>query len=401
MVPLCNCGISARKWKVKKDGPNRGRWFYSCSQPIGSHKCKFFEWVEEKKTPIKKEEIHSKAPACVNGGGAMHKDTGLYTMPQFASKTDLYCCPGCDEELVLCRGKVRQPYFRHKVDSECRNLLNSHPETFIHKCAKDRIKYAIENNPSISMNRICSDCKEVCTNTFSKESDDRVVLEHRFYYDSLLRIADVACIRKREHTYSGNNDFIVEVCNTHVTRDDCRPEPWFEVDASTIVNTPVHELSTMNCIREYKCSNCILKDAQKISKMPFERVVVNDRSLDLFVRYRLGQRVFRNDGTKQDHERFNHDARDAGDDIGRNDSILSIFQDLFDRFNVKVVLRSHKGSIAYVISNISEEIDGIDPFECGYNDSQGTCWFLTKILKEIVTHNESDDSSYESEYYPG
>ncbi len=126
--------------------------------------------------------------------------------------------------------------------------------------------------------------------------------------------------------------------------------------------------------------------------MPFERVVVNDRGLDLFVRYRLGQRVFQHEGTKQDHLRLDFDAQD---DNSHNDSILSIFHDLFDKFNVKVILRSHKGGIAYVILNIHEEIDSIehcwnwDNYECG----QGTCWWLIKILKEIVTHNESNESS--------
>uniref|UniRef100_A0A7S2RAZ2 SAP domain-containing protein n=1 Tax=Mucochytrium quahogii TaxID=96639 RepID=A0A7S2RAZ2_9STRA len=39
-------GHPCRIFKVKKEGPNQGREFYSCSLAPGNGKCKFFKWVE-------------------------------------------------------------------------------------------------------------------------------------------------------------------------------------------------------------------------------------------------------------------------------------------------------------------------------------------------------------------
>ncbi|XP_008555913.1 uncharacterized protein LOC103577160 [Microplitis demolitor] len=42
---LCVCGGLAQKFMVKKDGPNKGRYFYGCPKAQDST-CKFFQWVE-------------------------------------------------------------------------------------------------------------------------------------------------------------------------------------------------------------------------------------------------------------------------------------------------------------------------------------------------------------------
>ncbi|HEU4967268.1 MAG TPA: hypothetical protein VFT53_07430 [Candidatus Saccharimonadales bacterium] len=44
-APLCpGHGRASRKSQVKKDGPNKNRWFWSCAEPQNSQ-CKFFEWA--------------------------------------------------------------------------------------------------------------------------------------------------------------------------------------------------------------------------------------------------------------------------------------------------------------------------------------------------------------------
>lgn len=40
----CSCNKSAKKLQVQKDGPNKGRFFYTCA---GNRDCDFFEWVED------------------------------------------------------------------------------------------------------------------------------------------------------------------------------------------------------------------------------------------------------------------------------------------------------------------------------------------------------------------
>lgn len=44
--PLCpGHGLPARKSQVKKDGKNKGKWFYSCNKPT-EVSCNFFEWCD-------------------------------------------------------------------------------------------------------------------------------------------------------------------------------------------------------------------------------------------------------------------------------------------------------------------------------------------------------------------
>ncbi|EME49950.1 hypothetical protein DOTSEDRAFT_31087 [Dothistroma septosporum NZE10] len=49
----CNCTprLPAEHFRVKKEGPNKGRWFYTCQQrqPTGARGCDFFLWDEEAK----------------------------------------------------------------------------------------------------------------------------------------------------------------------------------------------------------------------------------------------------------------------------------------------------------------------------------------------------------------
>lgn len=43
LVVECNCGDEATERTVQKDGPNKGKQFYTCSKPR-DQQCQFFEW---------------------------------------------------------------------------------------------------------------------------------------------------------------------------------------------------------------------------------------------------------------------------------------------------------------------------------------------------------------------
>ena len=62
---------------------------------------------------------------------AINKNTSEYVY----AKIDEYVCPECNEELILCKGNIRIPYFRHKVEATC-NYTNHVSESQIHKDAK-------------------------------------------------------------------------------------------------------------------------------------------------------------------------------------------------------------------------------------------------------------------------
>ncbi|XP_062594375.1 LOW QUALITY PROTEIN: uncharacterized protein LOC134255841 [Saccostrea cucullata] len=44
-LPPCHCGVSSKLVQVRKEGPNKGRYFYSCPNPA-SQRCKFFQWAD-------------------------------------------------------------------------------------------------------------------------------------------------------------------------------------------------------------------------------------------------------------------------------------------------------------------------------------------------------------------
>ena len=43
---VCECGIYAKFLTVKKEGPNKGREFYTCPRSRGNC-CDFFKWADE------------------------------------------------------------------------------------------------------------------------------------------------------------------------------------------------------------------------------------------------------------------------------------------------------------------------------------------------------------------
>ena len=43
---MCNCGSEAVQRTVQKDGPNKGRHFFTCFKPRDDQ-CGFFEWADD------------------------------------------------------------------------------------------------------------------------------------------------------------------------------------------------------------------------------------------------------------------------------------------------------------------------------------------------------------------
>jgi competence CoiA-like predicted nuclease len=296
--------------------------------------------------------------------GAINKQTNEYVYPKIANKKDEYICLECNKDLVLCQGEIRVHHFRHKVDSinPCHHYSNP-TETQIHKDAKMLIKTLLERKISISLIRNCCCCKKNETFQIPEIDESSVIkLEYRFEYNG-LKIADVA--------YIDDNDLlcIFEICNTHKTSSENRPEPWFEVNAKTLIKIANDNSLTsleIPCIRYEKCDNCI----------ETENANLKDNNIEKYVRIKLGQKIFptpimkgcefedENDckcdrckydewyntfWKKEGHLRINFDARE---DIANNKQIVELFDE--DFMNKKIVIHSWKGSAcAYVISKLS------------------------------------------------
>lgn len=56
-MPNCKCNLPAKRVQVKKEGPNKGRWFFACSKPM-KEQCDYFEF--EGRSPIQEVEMSSR-----------------------------------------------------------------------------------------------------------------------------------------------------------------------------------------------------------------------------------------------------------------------------------------------------------------------------------------------------
>ena len=205
--------------------------------------------------------------------GAINKITREYVSAKNADRKHKHECPDCGDDLVLCQGEIRNPYFRHEADRIDPCYYYSKPsESQIHKDAKLLLKQILENKTNIQFVRQCISCKITDEINLPEITEGSIItLEHRFNYEDELRIADVA------HTFNGEIKGIYEICNTHKTSSEDRPEPWVEIDANsllTLVNTN-NEPLIINCIRREKCDKCLIDDVDKEIQNMFENIQKN------------------------------------------------------------------------------------------------------------------------------
>tara|TARA_B100000795_G_C22745554_1_gene417096 strand:- start:111 stop:1250 length:1140 start_codon:yes stop_codon:yes gene_type:complete len=193
--------------------------------------------------------------------GAINKITGKYVHPKLANKKDKYICPECNKNLILCQGEIRVHHFRHKVDNvnPCHYYSNPN-ETQIHKDAKILLKNILERKIKISFIRNCYCCKYKESWEIPEISKTSLIeLEYRFEYNG-VKVADVAYIDDCEIVC------IFEIYNTHKTISENRPEPWFEINAKTLISSfqrnilKMYDEMNIQCIRCEKCNDCIEKE---------------------------------------------------------------------------------------------------------------------------------------------
>jgi uncharacterized protein YkuJ len=190
--------------------------------------------------------------------GGINKLTGEYIYPKIANKADNYKCPECNKDIILCKGDIIPPYFRHKADNNPCNHYNSNPgETQIHKEGKMLMKKLLEDNVPFLLTRKCCTCEIIESFQIEEITEKSIIkTEYTFNYNGKKQ-ADVAYIEDNE-IYC-----IFEIYYSHKTCNENRPEPWFEIDAKTLIkivnNNNVTSLE-IPCIRQKKCDKCIKKE---------------------------------------------------------------------------------------------------------------------------------------------
>lgn len=322
--------------------------------------------------------------------GAINKLTGEYVYPKIANKKDEYICPECNKDLILVRGEIRVHHFRHKVDSinPCHHYSKP-TESQIHKDAKMLMKTLLENKTHIQFIRECLSCKISCEINLPEITEgSTIILEHRFNYDDELRIADVA------HTLNGEIKGIYEICHTHKTCSENRPEPWVEIDANsllTLVNTN-NEPLIINCVR--KCKECeYYKNLSELEKSIFNKLS-----------------SFKGDKYDDIHGgNFDFDARE---DVTHNKKIIDLFSSDFNHKNV--VIHTYKGDVEIYITtqkiykkynywdfDISVLNNPTFPYEKrikSFNSGGGYSEASIEIIKLIINYckfNHETDDNYD------
>jgi hypothetical protein len=325
--------------------------------------------------------------------GAYSKGTKEYIYPYIANKTDEYSCPECNRDVIFCKGEIVRPYFRHKAihgDDSCVRYDNP-TESQIHKDAKMLLKTILETK-GLSVRRPCIRCSEIEEYDIKLDATNKVIIECPFGYNNEKKIADVAVIIPEDDDISSVKDenliCIFEIYNTHKTKEENRPDPWFELDALQFIETINKGELTVSCIRSLMCDDCVVIENNYIIKCCGEldihgslNDIINSPYFTKYIRYKLGQQHFVN--LKKDerppHRRFDFHSYKYEELVLENNSIINTFSSLFG--NKKVNISSYKGQLTCTIKTQNDI--------CGEYDYAGigTIDIIASIFKKINKMN--------------
>jgi hypothetical protein len=188
--------------------------------------------------------------------GAINKDTNNYEYPRMANKKNKYKCPSCDKDIIFRKGKQKKPHFAHKQSLNPCNYYNKPTESQIHKDAKMLMKSLLDNKTPIIINKKCELCDIFLSTNIDYHINGKTDIEYKFIHNESKKSADVAFIE------NNNIKYIFEICYKHKTKEENRPEPWFEICAETfinLVNCHVNNTINIQCIRDFTCNSCIEK----------------------------------------------------------------------------------------------------------------------------------------------
>ncbi len=219
------------------------------NQELTSKYAKFFQSLEN---PIKPENNNKNIYKLTLG--AIDKATGYYVLPCNADKKNKYICPDCSKDLIFKKGEVKAPHFAHYSEKEPCNYYNHPSESQIHKDAKLLLKSLLEQRKNIIIEKQCYAGCNLTEYSIEYSETSKAELEHRFDFNNSKKSADVALLSMDKIKY------IFEICHKHTTSPENRPEPWFEFDATELVNNAntnfKQDIIRIPCIRKnYLCGN--------------------------------------------------------------------------------------------------------------------------------------------------
>ena len=249
--------------------------------------------------------------------GALDKN-GKYTLPETAvliqqkqkyqnqnkEQKEEYTCPDCKEKVILKNGEIKRPHFSHLPQSK-HNCDYYERESLQHYLAKHLLKYFLDQDFIIKLNLKCHLYIDMlnhhCNNPYivnvKKEEGDTIVTEYFSGEESKERY-DLAIVSTNKYNKVKH---IFEIKHTHSIQS--RPEPWYEIEASEILNychllnihlveemvelfsnfsfedkTKEKQIIELNCVRsnnenylgekERMCHSCKAKEEDWVTRIP-------------------------------------------------------------------------------------------------------------------------------------
>ena len=185
---------------------------------------------------------------------------GKLVPPRDGVKKICYICPGCKNPAIFKKGTKKIAHFAHKAKTGCQ--FYDHPsEGELHKQAKLQLQLALKKKEvPIFVVQKCACHKEMISTIELTAILGDVVVEHPFFHNGRSCRADLAIVDD-----NSNILYIVEICDTHPTDEDRRPEGWVELKADEVLcklNADSHSIQ-LSCTRIITPESCIQKEKEK------------------------------------------------------------------------------------------------------------------------------------------
>jgi hypothetical protein len=238
--------------------------------------------------------------------GAINKETLNYEYPKIASKKNKYKCPSCDKDVIFRKGKIKTSHYAHKKSNTPCYYYDRPSESQIHKDAKMLMKTLLDKKTNISFYRKCNDCYEnedeninyILEINEESYNNTYAFIEHKFIYNNSNRSADVALVE------NNNIKYIFEICYKNKTKEENRPEPWFEIDAENLIkyiNTNSKSKIEIECKRQFKCEYCVNRETfqqemynKRLEKIQAREKEQSDEANELFNMSKEDERTIQN-----------------------------------------------------------------------------------------------------------
>ena len=236
--------------------------------------------------------------------GAFDIETGLYTIPKFATTQKDYKCPDntCGQPVFLRAGQKNRHHFSHYPNSKC-TFYEGTGESHTHKTAKFVMAELLRTR-AVEFHQTLSCCRK--KTLYTTGNIEMVLIEARRPYG----IPDIICVMK------DGTEIIVEICHTHKTSNCNRTGTWFEISANDVLEN--HQNAKFDCMRHIECDVCIAEKKRKHLEWLANQKRIEQEECKRKEEYEIQQRILRQEEQKYREEFVKRKAVEEAESIERH-----------------------------------------------------------------------------------